>query len=163
MKNATLKFKSPIGQLQLSTTQSELVELNLGMDSKKNRFYSSENTMESTSSYAQHVKEQIEAYFSKRSFEFHVNMSMTGTQFQKSVWEIIKSIKFGDTMTYSDIACMLDSSPRAVGNACRANPIPIIVPCHRVIAKSGLGGFAGQRSGRNLDVKTWLLEHEQVC
>ena len=163
MNNMTLKFESPIGQLQLSTTQTELVELNLGMDCKKGPLRKAENTMESTSSYAQYVKEQIEAYFSKRITEFHINIKASGTQFQKSVWEIIESIKFGDTLTYSDIAGMLDSSPRAVGNACRANPIPLIVPCHRVIAKSGLGGYAGQRSGRNVDVKTWLLAHEQAC
>ncbi len=86
---------------------------------------------------------------------------MQGTDYQKSVWQCISEIKWGETLTYGDIAEQLDSSARAVGNACRANPVPIIVPCHRVVSKSGLGGFAGQREGNNINVKTWLLEHER--
>ena len=66
------------------------------------------------------------------------------------------------TRTYRDLAEQLGSVPRAVGQACRANPCPIVVPCHRVVAVKGLGGFAGDRAGRKLAIKRWLLRHEGV-
>jgi methylated-DNA-[protein]-cysteine S-methyltransferase len=64
-------------------------------------------------------------------------------------------------MTYQELADKLQTSPRAIGNACRANPTPIIVPCHRIVAKSHMGGFAGDTQGKLLDIKKWLLEHEK--
>jgi methylated-DNA-[protein]-cysteine S-methyltransferase len=67
----------------------------------------------------------------------------------------------GRTRSYGDIAAELGSSARAVGNACRANPIPLFIPCHRVVAKHGLGGFGGQTRGRLPEIKAWLLRHEQ--
>ncbi len=83
-----------------------------------------------------------------------------GTDFQKRVWAAIRGIPFGETRTYQDLANQLDSSPRAVGTACKKNPLPLITPCHRVVSKSGLGGFSGQTEGAMLKVKEWLLAHE---
>ena len=81
---------------------------------------------------------------------------LRGTAFQK----ILSSIKPGQTRTYGDIARQLDTSPRAVGNACRRNPVPIFIPCHRVVSASGRGGFMGHTSGEALEIKEWLLAHE---
>jgi methylated-DNA-[protein]-cysteine S-methyltransferase len=83
-----------------------------------------------------------------------------GTRFQQRVWEQIAAIPPGDTVTYGRIAEAVHSSPRAVGNACRANPVPLRIPCHRVVGAAGLGGFAGERGGELLGIKRWLLAHE---
>lgn len=85
-----------------------------------------------------------------------------GSDFQRRVWALLRSIPCGEVMTYGDAAKVLGSSARAVGNACRANPTPIIVPCHRIIAQNGLGGFGGAMAGRSLAIKRWLLRHEGV-
>ena len=84
-----------------------------------------------------------------------------GTVFQNRVWQAIARIPYGQTQSYGHISEALSSSPRAVGGACGANPFPVIVPCHRVIAKNGsLGGFARSTGGFLLQVKADLLAHE---
>ena len=83
-----------------------------------------------------------------------------GTEFQRRVWDALLEIPPGQTRTYGELARDLRSSPRAVGGACRRNPIPLLIPCHRVVAANGVGGFAGQTSGRWMDIKRWLLSHE---
>ncbi len=83
-----------------------------------------------------------------------------GTDFQQNVWKRLLQIPLGSTATYGQLADELNSSPRAVGNACRGNPCPLVIPCHRVVGKSGLGGFSGQVSGPKLAIKRWLLTHE---
>lgn len=83
-----------------------------------------------------------------------------GTPFQRRVWTAISAIPRGNTRSYGDLAHDISSAPRAVGMACGANPFPLIVPCHRVVSRSGLGGFAGTRNGHLIDVKKWLLNHE---
>ena len=74
-----------------------------------------------------------------------------------SVWEAIRAVPRGATTTYGTIARQLDSMPRAVGQACGDNPLPLVIPCHRVVSQQGLGGFAHHSSGYLLDVKHWLL------
>lgn len=83
-----------------------------------------------------------------------------GTAFQKKVWAELLTIPAGEVVTYGELARRLKSSPRAVGNACRRNPVPIVIPCHRVVAKHHRGGYSGDTSGRMLDIKNWLLHHE---
>ncbi|BAO44863.1 methylated-DNA--[protein]-cysteine S-methyltransferase [Thiolapillus brandeum] len=83
-----------------------------------------------------------------------------GSVFQRRVWEALLQIPPGQTKTYGDLALALGSSPRAVGGACRRNPIPLFIPCHRVVAANGDGGFAGHTSGHWMDIKRWLLAHE---
>jgi methylated-DNA-[protein]-cysteine S-methyltransferase len=78
------------------------------------------------------------------------------------VWAAIAAIPFGETRSYGGLAESIGSGARAVGNACGANPYPLVVPCHRVIAADqSLGGFARQRGGFLLTVKQWLLQHER--
>ncbi|MFP4129961.1 MAG: methylated-DNA--[protein]-cysteine S-methyltransferase [Halorhodospira sp.] len=83
------------------------------------------------------------------------------TPFQARVREALLAIPPGQTRTYGALARQLGSSARAVGAACRANPLPLLVPCHRVVAADGLGGYAGERAGARARLKAWLLERER--
>ncbi len=111
-------------------------------------------------SLAKEVVAQLGNYFENAGYRFDLPVELRGTPFQRRVWQALVSIPAGERCTYGAIAELLTSSPRAVGNACRSNPLPVIVPCHRVVSASGLGGYAGHTSGRNLSVKRWLLAHE---
>ncbi len=84
-----------------------------------------------------------------------------GTAFQEKVWHAISQIPAGQTLTYQALAAQVGSHPRAVANACGANKRPIFIPCHRVMAKSGLGGFM-RKHPKGLMIKRWLLQHEGV-
>ena len=104
---------------------------------------------------------QLRAYLADPSFAFGLPLKPAGTTFQRRVWEQISAIPNGLTHTYGDVAKNLKNALRAVGQACGANPYPVVVPCHRVVATGGgLGGFARERGGFLLDVKRWLLAHE---
>ena len=110
----------------------------------------------------QAASEQLQAYSISSEQILDLPLAPVGTEFQQRVWAVLRNIPAGSVRTYGDIASELDSSPRAVGNACRANPIPLFIPCHRVVAKSGIGGFAGKTDGLNMTLKVALLRHEGV-
>ncbi len=103
---------------------------------------------------------QLERYFNNPKGRFDLPLSLGGTHFQRSVWQAMQQIPVGETRSYGQIALLLKSSPRAVGGACRVNPCPIVVPCHRIIAANGLGGFDGQLVGEKMAIKRGLLTHE---
>ncbi len=104
---------------------------------------------------------QLKAYLKDPAFEFGLPLRPSGTAFQRRVWAQIAAIPSGTTHTYGQLAKNLKNAPRAVGQACGANPFPLVVPCHRVVATGGgLGGFSRQGGGFLLDVKRWLLRHE---
>ena len=105
---------------------------------------------------------QIQSYLDDPRFEFDLPLRLAGTHHRLAVWEAMQRIPAGKTRTYGELAREIGSSARAVGGACGANPVPLVVPCHRVIAAGGaLGGFMGSRSaGFELGIKRWLLEHE---
>jgi methylated-DNA-[protein]-cysteine S-methyltransferase len=105
---------------------------------------------------------QVQAYLDDARFVFDLPLRLAGTHHRLEVWEAMQRIPAGTTRTYGELAAELGSSARAVGGACGANPIPLIVPCHRVIAAhGGLGGFMGQKAeGFELAIKRWLLGHE---
>jgi methylated-DNA-[protein]-cysteine S-methyltransferase len=103
---------------------------------------------------------QIERYLNDPEFRFNLPLARQGTEFQRCAWAKIAAIGTGRTRSYGEIARELGSSPRAVGQACGANPVPLVVPCHRVLAAGGLGGFAHHEGGFHLSVKRWLLAHE---
>jgi methylated-DNA-[protein]-cysteine S-methyltransferase len=112
---------------------------------------------------AKETLRQLKAYLKNPAFEFGLPLAPAGTHFQRKVWSQISAIPCGSTKSYGEVATAIHSGPRAVGNACGANPYPLVVPCHRVLAANqGLGGFARQRGGFLLDVKKWLLQHEGV-
>lgn len=105
---------------------------------------------------------QIQAYLENPRFPFELPLRLAGTRHRLAAWEAMQRIPAGEVRTYGDLARELHSSARAVGGACGANPIPLVVPCHRVIAAGGrIGGFMGAASeGFELSIKRWLLEHE---
>ena len=111
--------------------------------------------------FAQAVCQQLAAYFDNPDFHFNLPLKLNGTLHQRKVWQVMCVIPRGQTRQYGELARELSSSARAVGQACGANPIPIIIPCHRVVSKTGMGGFAHHRDGYELDIKRWLLTHEQ--
>ena len=109
--------------------------------------------------------QQVQQYLTQPGFHFDLPLQDAGTAFQRTVWREIAAIAPGMTATYGQIAARIGSAPRAVGQACGANPFPLITPCHRVVAANGgLGGFSGQRDRTHflLDAKRWLLAHEQA-
>ena len=110
---------------------------------------------------ARETVRQLRAYLADPGFAFSLPLAPAGTHFQRRVWNGIAAIPAGRTRSYGELAAELGSGPRAVGGACGANPYPLVVPCHRVVAASGgMGGFARQRGGFLLDVKRFLLAHE---
>lgn len=103
---------------------------------------------------------QIEAWLEDPDRPFDLPLASRGTDFQRRVWSLIASVARGQTTTYGTIAVRLGSAARAVGQACGANPFPLIIPCHRVVAATGPGGFAHARSGHLMSTKQWLLAFE---
>jgi methylated-DNA-[protein]-cysteine S-methyltransferase len=107
------------------------------------------------------VEQQCGAYFADPTSVFDLPLKPQGTDFQQRVWQAIAQLHSGEKTTYGAIASHLHSGARAVGNACGANYFPLVIPCHRVVAKVGLGGFMRQDApGLYRDIKAWLLNHE---
>ena len=115
---------------------------------------------------ARAIRQRLAAYFQDASAgSMHPDIKVTfntGTAYQRRVWQALCNIKVGQTISYGKLAEQLDSGARAVANACRMNPVPVIVPCHRVVAQSGPGGYHGATSGHFMTIKTRLLAHEGV-
>ena len=103
------------------------------------------------------VRAQIDAYFAGRLTAFDLPLRVRASDFQRAVCAEIAAIPFGYTKTYGELAKSLDAPPQAVGRGCGGNPIPLIIPCHRVLGADGLGGFSG---GTGVETKIWLLKHE---
>ncbi|MCU6434468.1 methylated-DNA--[protein]-cysteine S-methyltransferase [Undibacterium sp. Jales W-56] len=114
---------------------------------------------------AEKAAKQIERYLAEPDYRFNLPLKKVGSVFQTKVWQAIASIPRGEVLTYGQIARHIQSAPRAVGQACGANWFPLVIPCHRVTAAGGLGGFAhhDDETGFHLGVKRWLLTHEGVA
>ena len=104
---------------------------------------------------------ELEAYWQNPAHVFDLLFVPQGTPFQLRVWHALMGIPVGHPATYGALAKQLGTAARAVGQACGSNPLPILIPCHRVVAAHGLGGFMHAAAGAPLDVKTWLLAHER--
>jgi methylated-DNA-[protein]-cysteine S-methyltransferase len=113
---------------------------------------------------SERVAQQLARYFAEPDFRFDLPLATVGTAFQKKVWDVIAAVPRGDVLTYGEVARIIQSAPRAVGQACGANWFPLIIPCHRVTATGGLGGFShhGDQNGFHVGVKRWLLAHEGI-
>lgn len=111
--------------------------------------------------FAAEVSRQLAAYFRSSRYRFRLNVAPQGTAFQRRVWKAMAEIPCGETRTYGELAETVGSGPRAVAGACRTNPLSIVVPCHRVVAQNGVGGYMGETSGPSVRIKQWLLEHER--
>lgn len=107
---------------------------------------------------------QVEQYLDDPDFRFDLPLAEAGTAFQQRVWAAISAIPRGEVLTYGQVAKQIRSAPRAVGQACGANWFPLVIPCHRVTATGGLGGFSNHddETGFHVAVKRWLLVHEGV-
>jgi len=110
---------------------------------------------------AERAARQFERYVADPDFAFDLPLAEAGSPFQRRVWDAIRTVPRGATVTYGQVAKAVRSAPRAVGRACGANWFPLVIPCHRVVAAGGLGGFGNHGAGFHLEIKRWLLAHER--
>ncbi len=146
------KLSVPFGVLGIRCTGDTLTGIDF--------LPTSEKQQRATSAFAKTVCEQLQRYLENPDAQFSVPLKLNGTPHQQKVWQAMLDIPRGQTRSYGELASELKSCAQAVGQACGANPIPVIVPCHRIVGKAGLGGFARHTSGTHLDIKRWLLAHE---
>lgn len=144
-------INSPIGFLRLTSDEHRLKSV-MFVDEDNGNSLSFPKILDKT-------ELQINEYFEGQRFRFDLDLEIEGTSFQQKVWKLIKLVDYGKTKTYGDIARQMKSQgfSRAVGMANGRNPLPIIIPCHRIIGENGkLIGYSG-----GLEKKKWLLVHEQ--
>src|SRR5262249_52186207 len=146
------KVPAPFGLLGIRTSGDRLAEIVF--------LKPGGTTLAPRDRVAERVCRQLDRYLADPEFRFDLPLARSGTPFQRRVWAQIAAIGPGQTRSYGEIAREIASAARAVGQACGANPLPLIVPCHRVLASSGIGGFAHRDEGFPLAVKRWLLAHE---
>jgi methylated-DNA-[protein]-cysteine S-methyltransferase len=151
--NFQAKITSPVGVLGIRCDERVLLGIN---------FLSANEPLSAPAcAISREIVRQLAQYFTDAQFKFDVPLADVGTSHQRKVWQAMCAIPCGAVKTYGELATELHSAAQAVGQACGANPIPIVIPCHRVLAKTGMGGFMNQRSGAALNIKQWLLAHEQ--
>jgi len=109
---------------------------------------------------AERAARQLENYRQNPDARFDLPLAIEGTEFQRRLWDALCTIPRGKTLTYGELGQRLGAEARAIGQACGDNRFPIVIPCHRVVAADGLGGFAHSTSGYLLEAKRWLLLHE---
>lgn len=105
------------------------------------------------------LRKELDCYFDNHHYRFQLSLKPEGTVYQQRVWNALMMIPAGRTLSYGELASALQSSPRAVGQACKKNPLTLFIPCHRIVAKTGLGGYMGKKEA--LAYKTALLQHEK--
>jgi methylated-DNA-[protein]-cysteine S-methyltransferase len=143
----SLSLASPLGPLTLTEQAGRIVSLSWG----------DAETQQATPLLSR-ACDQLSDYFAGTRRAFDLPLTLLGTTFQRSVWQAMCAIPYGETRAYGDLAHDLSSSARAIGTACGRNPIPVIIPCHRVIGKSGaLTGYTG---ADGIDTKQFLLTLE---
>ena len=109
---------------------------------------------------AKHAATQLERYRKDPDAQFDLPLLVDGTPLQLGVWDAMRAIPRGKTRTYGELARELGADARTIGQACGDNRLPIVIPCHRIVAADGLGGFGHSTGGYLLEVKRWLLMHE---
>jgi methylated-DNA-[protein]-cysteine S-methyltransferase len=145
---------SPIGQLGIKCQQDKVIAI---------EFLGKQIVAHPSALVSKPLKPivtQLRAYFTNGESLCDVPFELNGTPFQKRVWQALRKIPLGETLTYGELAQKLNTSARAIGLACRKNLIPLVVPCHRIVAANHIGGFCGQTTGDRIDIKQWLLAHE---
>ncbi len=143
---SSIAIDSPVGGLTISATADAVVAIGWGPSSRG----------EETPLLAE-AHRQLDAYFAGRLNHFELPLDPDGSPFEQRVWAAMRRIPFGQTRSYGELAMEVGSAPRAVGRACGRNPIPIVIPCHRVLARAGVGGYSG---GAGLPTKRALLALE---
>lgn len=142
----SLTIATPTGPLTLTSDGSQLTRVSWSDDQATDDI-----------PLLRQAKSQIDAYFSGDLMSFTLPLALPDRPLLRAVCEQMRAIPFGDTRTYGDLAKALGKPAQAIGQACGLNPIPLIIPCHRVLARNGLGGFSG---GTGLETKIQLLKHE---
>ncbi|HEY8118284.1 MAG TPA: methylated-DNA--[protein]-cysteine S-methyltransferase [Methylophilaceae bacterium] len=143
---------APFGAIGIHTQDDFLISIELLTEKRVEKL--------PADAFVQNVVNQLKQYFHNPRVPFNVPYAVKGTPFQKRVWRTIAAIPSGQTLSYGELAEKVGSGPRAVANVCGANQVPLVIPCHRIVAKNGLGGFMqGKENG--LLIKQWLLAHEQ--
>ncbi len=146
----SISIPTPVGHLTVEAAAEAIVGVRWGSTQPSGR-----------SPLLTEAARQLGAFFAGRLTRFDLPLATSGTTFDMKVRAAMQAIPYGETRTYGDLAHVTDSGPRAIGGACGRNPIPIIVPCHRVLARGGLGGYSG---GEGLPTKQWLLSLEgKLC
>jgi methylated-DNA-[protein]-cysteine S-methyltransferase len=143
-----LTLHSPVGELTIFEADDAVVALEWGRAGESGG---------RPSALLKDAKRQLDAYFDRKLKKFDLPLVPSGTKYQRAVWDAMCRIPYGGTATYSDLARETSSGPRAVGTACGRNPLPIFIPCHRVLAAHGIGGYSG---GQGLPTKRALLTLE---
>jgi methylated-DNA-[protein]-cysteine S-methyltransferase len=153
MSNYQASLKTPFAHLAIRLEKGRLAAID---------FIDADDEIRAASESALAVCDQIRCYLDnpKQAYRFTIPCMIEGTPFQKKVWNELVKIPAGKVVSYGALAQKLGTSARAVGNACRKNPVPVVIPCHRVVSATGIGGYSGDTSGALLDIKRWLLEHE---
>jgi methylated-DNA-[protein]-cysteine S-methyltransferase len=141
-----LSLHTPVGDITVFEEDGAIVSLDWGWVRQQ------EN-----SAVLDQARDQLQAYFDGALKTFDLPMAPAGSAYQRGVWQALCDIPYGETRTYLDITSVAGGSPRSVGQANGRNPIPLIIPCHRVVAASHIGGFSG---GEGLPTKRWLLSLE---
>lgn len=144
---------SPVGNIQLSLAGATLLGLTFTCKTANNPHSLPPSCLK--------ITRELNHYFSAAHHTFICPLHTNGTPFQQRVWKALQGIPYGELLTYGQLAKQLNTSPRAIGNACRANPIPIIIPCHRIVGQKGLVGYSGDTSGPGLRIKQFLIDLEQ--
>ena len=150
----TLPFESPVGRLVLECDGDVLIGIWLPSETRHRR-----RPVDDVPPVLKEAATQLDEYFTGERRTFDVPMELDGTDFQREVWSELTRIPYGETISYGELARRVGrpSAPRAVGQANGRNPVPIIVPCHRVVASNGIGGYGG-----GLKLKRDLLAIEGV-
>jgi methylated-DNA-[protein]-cysteine S-methyltransferase len=149
----TAKLKAPFGVLGLRTDSRAITTLAY--------LPHAEPALAPRDAVAEKAVRELESYLRDPDFRFSVPLAPGGTPFQQRVWAALGQIPLGHSRTYGEVARLVRSAPRAVGQACGANRIALIIPCHRVVGAMGsLGGFMNAENGHPLAIKRWLLQHE---
>ena len=148
-----LVIASPVGRIEFVHHNQQITQINLNSPKPLSR---------GLSGFESDIEAQVNRYFTNPKHQFSLPLAVVGTEHQNAVWLKMREIPAGTVKTYGEIAKLIGSSAQAVGNACRRNPIPIIVPCHRIVAANAIGGFAGATQGALLVIKQSLLAHEGV-
>ena len=149
-------LNTPIGRMAIEALDQAIVRVDLRA--------ASEELRDPESPLLHRAATQLQEYFAgqRKQFDLPMQRPTGASAFQQRVWDAMLAIPFGETRAYGELAAELGTSPRAVGGACGGNPLPILVPCHRVVAKNGLGGYSGDwETGMAVNVKKALLYLEQ--
>lgn len=148
--NAVIEF--PKMKVAVATRAGRVAEIRyLPLDAPSKR---PENAL------AERAVRQLERYLEDPDARFDLPLLIEGTEFQRRLWDALCAIPRGRTLTYGEMARKLGGEARAVGQACGDNRLPIVIPCHRVVAADGIGGFSHSTSGYLIEAKRWLLMHE---